>query len=159
MVTEEREKVKGETKMKRLISTLGWLWTVILVGYPLMILAIGSMMPKLHTLVQFGAPPEAVYGGMLTLLAIGGFFIMVEIISAGLIDRPVQMIMNLLASTIWAIGLSWYAGYQMGIGDLEYFEFASAIIANGAVLLGAAGYIIGAFNKNPTQISVGSVGK
>ncbi len=143
--------------IKFIFVTVGWVFRAILVAYPGLLFALGWSIPSQQELVTSVGLPEASREGTLLLFMIGGSFIMVEILAAQFATRAFDLVFDLLSNTAWAVGLALFVGYEYGRNSLQFFEQTSATIAILAAFVGGAGYVIGAWNKNPTQVARGAL--
>ncbi|MEK7628520.1 MAG: hypothetical protein AAB421_03825 [Patescibacteria group bacterium] len=141
---------------KAALAGIGWAWLLLLIVYPFVLYGIGAAMPSLSgKVVGLLAFPDSVKGGAMLIGGIGTAFIVVEILIAQLATKASHMVLDAFTAVLWGVGFGIFAGIEYGKGDLQYYEYISALVAIAGGLIGSISYTVSAWNKNPMQTERG----
>lgn len=142
--------------LKSALAGIGWAWLLLLIVYPFVLYGIGAIMPSLGgKVVGLFTFPDSVKGGAMLIGGIGAAFIVIEILIAQLATKASHMVLDAFTAVMWGIGFGIFAGIEYGKGDLQYYEYISALVAVAAGLIGSISYTVSAWNKNPMQTERG----
>jgi len=143
--------------VKKALTGVGWFWTILLVVYPFILFGWGAAMPSLQATVEGFALPGSVKDGAMLIGGVGVVFITVETLAAQFATRAFTLVTDLATNVLWGLGFAMFVGIELGRGTLQYYELFSASVAIVAALTGSVAYVIGAWNKNPTQVARGNL--